>query len=182
MTDEPDARLNRSSALSAGRIPDDDERPCGNASPEVVAAARRYIADGYAIVAVQMVMGHNVKKPIGDIVNGKATGKNWVRRFTEEEILERLTGDYGGIALGLIGGPLNGGICASTSIPLRATSGIARRPHPSDSTPTTVLLPRRPATRSWPIAAVREGCIGTMSTLRASSAMPRGSCATAAST
>jgi hypothetical protein len=71
-----------------------------SASPEVRAAARAYIAQGRAVVAVRAN-----KKPYGDIKDGE----NWRRRFTLEEIEERLKSNRC-VAIGFLGGELNNGI------------------------------------------------------------------------
>ncbi len=66
-------------------------------SPEVLAAARTYTAQGWAIVAVRAN-----KKPWGDTKDGK----NWRRRFTPQEIEQRLKGPHC-VAIGFLGGELN---------------------------------------------------------------------------
>jgi hypothetical protein len=81
----------------AGRITTHDAafKP-GGTSLEVIAAAKDYIAKGIAIVAVRPN-----KKPFGNLDDGK----NWRRRFTLEEILDRL--DRNCRAIGFLGGALN---------------------------------------------------------------------------
>jgi hypothetical protein len=68
-------------------------------SPEVIAAAKDYIAKGYSIVAVRAD-----KKPWGNLDDGK----DWRRHFTLEEILDRLNRNCR--AIGFLGGELNNNI------------------------------------------------------------------------
>lgn len=69
-------------------------------SPEVIAAASRYIDDGYAIVAVKPN-----KAPWGN----KSDGKKWRRLFSKPEIHDRLQGPHCN-GIGFLGGVLNNNI------------------------------------------------------------------------